>query len=413
MFPDWSAHPGQPSSRTVHLRPAVRWWRYLVVVLTGAALTAVAAQPAAAVPATGIVLGADRPTAVPGSYLVVLKSDRRLDPATTTGLVARHGGTVTRVFDRVLHGYAAQLTEEQARRLAADPAVAYVEQDQRVRAMGTQTNPPSWGLDRIDQRYLPLDGFYHFGPSVGVRVYVIDTGVRITHADFGGRALNGYDSVDNDYVAQDGNGHGTFVAGLIAGTAYGVAKTASIVAVRVLDNYGSGTVAGVIAGINWVTGNAAAPSVANMSLGGPASNALDTAVRNSIASGITYTVPAGASNGNANTSSPARVTQALTVGVTDRNDAVPAWSNWGDVIDICAPGVNVVSLWNTSDSAVYTASGTSFGAAHVAGAVALYLYGNPTATPAAVHSAIVSHSTTGIVPDGRCGTPGRLLYTGP
>ncbi|GAB2934677.1 hypothetical protein GCM10027280_23180 [Micromonospora polyrhachis] len=149
-----------------------------------------------------------------------------------------------------------------------------------------------------------------------------------------------------------------------------------------------------------------------MSLGGPASNALDTAVRNSISSGITYTVPAGAANGNANTSSPARVTQALTVGVTDRNDVVPAWSNWGDVIDICAPGVQVVSLWNASDSATYTASGTSFGAAHVAGAVALYLYDNPAASPATVHSAIVSHGTTGIVPDGRCGAPGRLLYTG-
>ncbi|GAB2934685.1 hypothetical protein GCM10027280_23190 [Micromonospora polyrhachis] len=193
------------------------------------------------------MLGAGSAGAVPGSYLVVLKGDHRLDAATSTELAARHGGTVTRVFDRVLHGFAAQLTETQARRLAADPAVAYVEQDQRVQAMGSQPNPPSWGLDRIDQRYLPLDGTYLFGPSVGVRLYVIDTGIRITHADLGGRALYGYDSVDNDYVAQDGNGHGTFVAGLIAGNVHGVAKTATVIAVRVLNNSGAGTVAGVIA----------------------------------------------------------------------------------------------------------------------------------------------------------------------
>ena len=395
-------------------------WLSATAAVTGVILTMVTANPAAAVPATGTILGAGSPSAVPGSYLVVLDQDRKLETTATattttaTGLADRYNGKVTRVFDQVLHGFAAQLTERDARRLAAHPAVARVEQDQRVHAMGSQTNPPSWGLDRIDQRYLPLDNTYNFGPSTGVRVYVLDTGIRITHTDFGGRASYGYDTVDNDLIAQDGHGHGTFVAGLIAGSTYGVAKDANVVAVRVLNDYGSGTTAAVVAGIDWVTSTASSPSVVNMSLGGPVSSILDQAVRASISRGITYTVAAGANGVNANTVSPARVTQALTVGITNRNDTVPAASNWGDVIDICAPGIGVTSLWNTGDSVVTTNSGTSFGTAHVAGAVALYLNANPTATPATVHSAIVSHGTTGIVPATNwCGSPGRLLYTGP
>ncbi|KPC95413.1 serine protease, partial [Streptomyces sp. NRRL F-6602] len=213
-----------------------------------------------------------------------------------------------------------------------------------------------WGLDRIDQASLPLDSKYTYPDKAGegVTAYIIDTGVRISHSDFGGRAANGYDAVDNDNVAQDGNGHGTHVAGTVAGSAYGVAKKAKIVGVRVLNNAGSGTTAQVVAGIDWVTQNAVKPAVANMSLGGGADAALDQAVRNSIASGVTYGVAAGNENQNAGNVSPARVTEAITVGSTTNTDARSSFSNWGTVVDIFAPGSSITSSWNTSDSATNT-----------------------------------------------------------
>ncbi|MFF5079070.1 S8 family peptidase [Actinoplanes sp. NPDC000266] len=338
-----------------------------------------------------------------------MKSD--VDAARASTITRRYGGTVTRVFGHAIEGYTARLTARQAARLAADPAVAAVEADQTVRIADTQSSAP-WGLDRSDQRNLPLSTTYTYGPSSGVTVYVVDTGITVGHQDFGGRAAYGYDAVDGDNVAQDGNGHGTFVAGVAVGTTYGIAKSANVVGVRVLDNNGSGTTAGVIAGIDWVTANAVrGRSVANLSLGGGASSTLDAAVRRSITAGIPYAIAAGNSGVNAGSTSPARVTEALTVGATDRTDTRASWSNYGSVLDLFAPGVSITSAWRTSNTATYTGSGTSFSSPHVAGAAALYLAGHPGASVATVNAAIVANATTGVVKSPGSGSPNRLLYT--
>lgn len=287
--------------------------------------------------------------------------------------------------------------------------MASVEQNQTVHLTDTTQSSAPWGVDRIDQAALPLSGTYTYPDMAGsgVTAYVIDTGVRITHSQISGRASYGYDAVDGDTTASDGNGHGTHVATTIAGTTYGVAKKANIVAVRVLDNSGSGTTAGVIAGIDWVTANHTTPSVANMSLGGSASTSLDTAVASSIASGVTYAVAAG--NNSASSYSPARVGAAITVGATTSTDAKASYSNYGSVLDLFAPGSSITAGWNTSDTATNTISGTSMATPHVAGAAAVYLAGHTSATPAQVATALVNGATTGKVTSPGTGSPNRLL----
>ncbi|WP_055716607.1 S8 family peptidase [Streptomyces torulosus] len=388
----------------------------VTTLATAALLGGPTALPAQAAPAEGTVLAADSPTAIKDSYLVTLKKGTGLKAASSEGksLIKKHGGTVQRTYRSALNGYSAELSAAEARRLAADPAVASVEQNQILTADATQTNAP-WGLDRSDQASLPLSGTYTYPDPAGggVTAYVIDTGVRITHSQISGRATNGYDAVDGDNVAQDGNGHGTHVATTIAGSTYGIAKQAKIVAVRVLNNSGSGTTAGVVAGIDWVTANHSGPSVANMSLGGGASAALDTAVRNSIASGVTYAVAAGNSSANASSYSPARVTEAITVGATTSTDARASYSNYGSVLDIFAPGSSITAGWNTSDTATNTISGTSMATPHVAGAAAVYLAGHPSATPAQVATALTGGAVTGKVTSTGTGSPNRLLQIVP
>ncbi|MGW1714066.1 S8 family peptidase [Streptomyces sp. NPDC002156] len=373
--------------------------------------TALPAQAAPA-PAEGKVLAAGSPTAIKDSYIVTLKKTTGLKAASSAGksLISEYGGTVKKTFSTALNGYSATLSATEARRLAADPSVASVEQNQTVHVDATQTSAP-WGLDRIDQAALPLSGTYTYPDTAGagVTAYVIDTGVRITHSQISGRATNGYDAVDGDNVAQDGNGHGTHVATTIAGSTYGVAKAAKIVAVRVLNNAGSGTTAGVVAGIDWVTANHSGPSVANMSLGGGASTALDTAVANSIASGVTYAVAAGNSSANASSYSPARVAAAITVGATTSTDAKASYSNYGSILDIFAPGSSITAGWYTSDTATNTISGTSMATPHVAGAAAVYLAGHTSATPAQVATALTGGATTGVVTSAGTGSPNRLL----
>jgi subtilisin family serine protease len=345
--------------------------------------------------------------AVAGQYIVALHSG--VAPAAPARRARTHGAGVHRQFSRALNGYTANLSATEARRLAADPAVATVEQNQKVQLNATQNNAP-WGLDRIEQASRPLSGTYTYPDSAGsgVTAYVIDTGVRITHREISGRASYGYDAVSGG-TPSDGNGHGTHVATTIAGSTYGVAKTARIVAVRVLNASGSGTTAGVIAGVDWVTKNHSGPSVANMSLGGGVSTALDTAVRNSIASGVTYTVAAGNSNTNASTSSPARVTEAITVGATTSTDARASYSNYGSVLDLFAPGSSITAGWHTSDTATNTISGTSMATPHVAGAAAIYLSSRPSATPAQVSTALVNGATSGVVTSPGSGSPNKLL----
>ncbi|MEU2547793.1 S8 family peptidase [Streptomyces roseolus] len=385
--------------------------------VVAALVTGLAVAPAQAAPAPvpeGVVVAAGSPDAVEGSYLVTLKPGAGFaaGSAKGRGLIAGYGGTVGKTFGAALNGYTVSLDAAAARRLAADPAVATVEQDRVVRADATQSNAP-WGLDRIDQAALPLSGTYTYPDSAGagVTAYVIDTGVRVSHGELAGRAVDGYDAVEGDNVAQDGNGHGTHVATTIAGSTYGVAKAAKVVAVRVLDANGSGTTAGVVAGIDWVTAHhpAGAPAVANLSLGGGASTTLDNAVKRSIADGVTYAVAAGNSGVNARNSSPARVTEALTVGATDSADAKASWSNYGAVLDLFAPGVSIKAGWHTGDTATNTISGTSMATPHVAGAAAVYLAGHPSATPAQVATALVNGATPGKVTGPGTGSPNRLL----
>ncbi|WP_263166014.1 S8 family peptidase [Streptomyces sp. SCSIO ZS0520] len=390
-----------------------------VAALAAAALTLglVSALPASAsAPAgEGRIQYADAPNAVAGSYLVTLKDGAAKARSERGKAVAEaYGAKIRRTYGKVLNGYSIALSEAKAKKLAADPAVASVVQNRTFHADATQNNPPSWGLDRIDQKNLPLDNKYTYPDSAGqgVTAYVIDTGVRISHSDFGGRAVNGYDAIDNDNTAQDGHGHGTHVAGTVAGTLHGVAKKARIVAVRVLDNQGSGTTEQVVAGIDWVAQNHSGPSVANMSLGGGADSVLDTAVRNAIASGVTFAVAAGNDGANAANYSPARVAEAITVGSTTSTDARSSFSNYGSSVDIFAPGSSITSAWNSSDTATNTISGTSMATPHVAGAAALYLADNPTATPAQVGTALNNAASSGVVGNPGSGSPNRLLNVG-
>ncbi|MFI1209259.1 S8 family peptidase [Streptomyces sp. NPDC020802] len=375
----------------------------------------VSALPAQAADTEGRIQYAGAPDAIANSYIVTLHADAaKAGSAEGRALAKEYGATIERTYKKALNGYAVEADAAEAKRFAADPAVASVVQNRVLSIETTQPNPPSWGLDRIDQAALPLNQSYTYDDTAGegVTAYIIDTGVRITHTDFGGRASYGYDAVDNDNTAQDGHGHGTHVAGTVGGTAYGVAKKAKIVGVRVLNNSGQGTTAQVVAGIDWVTTNAVKPAVANMSLGGGADTAIDTAVRNSIASGVTYAVAAGNESTNASTRSPARVTEAITVGATTSTDARASYSNYGAVLDLFAPGSSITSSWGTSDSATNTISGTSMATPHVAGAAALHLADNPTASPAAVQSALVNAATTGVVTSPGTGSPNRLLKVG-
>ncbi|MFF1452475.1 S8 family peptidase [Streptomyces sp. NPDC058274] len=386
----------------------------ITTVATAALVGGITALPAqAAAPAEGKVLAAGSPTAVKGSYIVTLKKAAGFKAASSRGknLINEYGGSVKNTFSTALNGYTADLSATEAKRLAADPAVAAVEQNQTVHLTDTTQSSAPWGLDRIDQSALPLSGTYTYPDSAGsgVTAYVIDTGVRITHTQISGRATYGYDAVDGDTTADDGNGHGTHVATTIAGSTYGVAKKAKIVAVRVLDNNGSGTTAGVIAGVDWVTNNHSGPSVANLSLGGGASTTLDTAVSNSIASGVTYAIAAGNSNANASSYSPARVAAAITVGATTNTDARASYSNYGSVLDIFAPGSSILAGYNTSDTATATLSGTSMATPHVAGAAAVYLASHTSATPAQVSTALVNGATSNVVSGPGTGSPNKLL----
>ena len=383
----------------------------IATTATAVGVTVVAISTAgASAPAEGKVYGLDAKGAVSGSYIVLL--DEKTSRSAKQDLAQEYGGDLKRAYSSAVNGFSASgLSETEAKRLAADPSVAKVVQNKKFHIDATQDNPPSWGLDRIDQADTAGDGKYTYPDSSGegVTAYVIDTGVRTSHSDFGGRASSGFDAIDNDDNADDGNGHGTHVAGTIAGTAHGVAKKAKIVAVRVLDNSGSGTTEQVVAGIDWVTAHHSGPSVANMSLGGGVDEALDTAVKKAIASGVTFAVAAGNESADASTSSPARVPEALTVASSTKDDQQSDFSNFGAGVDIYAPGSDITSDWNTSDSATNTISGTSMATPHVTGAAAVYLAGHPDATPAQVAEALTGGANADKISNPSAGTPNKLL----
>ncbi len=354
---------------------------------------------------------------VKGEYIVVFEKpagQRALAPveisAVSEQLLAPLNVKAEHQYTSAVQGFSvANLTEAEALELAADPRVAYVQENGRIQLSATQTNPP-WGLDRIDQLALPLNNSYTYNvDGTGVTAFVIDTGIRSTHQNFGGRVGTGFTSINDGQGTNDCQGHGTHVAGTVGATTYGVAKNVTLVPVRVLDCSGSGTDAGVIAGVDWVAANHNGPSVANMSLGGGASPTLDASIRNLVNAGVTTVVAAGNENQNACNVSPAREPLAITVGSTTTTDARSSFSNFGTCVDIFAPGSAVLSTSNGSDTATATLSGTSMASPHVAGGAALFLSANPTATPAQVVAALTANGSMGRVTNPGTGSPNILL----
>jgi subtilisin family serine protease len=381
------------------------------VVLGGLTLALAACSSDSTAPvspetAPAAALAAGPPSgALQDQYIVVFKAGT--NPRAAAALV---GATPRHVYHAALNGFAARLNAGQLTALRNNPNVEYISPDQVVTADGTQAYP-TWGLDRIDQRYRPLDYSYTYGRTgAGVNLYVIDTGIRFTHSEFGGRAVAGYDVYGGD--ASDCNGHGTHVAGTAGGSTYGVAKGVNLISVRVLDCYGNGSTSGVIAGVDWVTANHVGLSVANMSLGGPANTALDNAVRNSLASGVTYVIAAGNNNANACNYSPARVTDALIVGNVNSSDTRNSTSNYGLCLDLFAPGTNITSAWAGSDTQTNTISGTSMAAPHVAGIAAMYLEWIPGSQPVDVQYAIDQNGTWDVVSNKGNNSPNRVVYSG-
>lgn len=352
---------------------------------------------------------------IANQYIVVLKDDVGDVESEALRLARdfdgdRSGGFT---YDRAIKGFSVRMNEQKALRLADDPRVAFVEEDGVVSIDTTQTGA-TWGIDRIDQRDLPLNSTYTYNATgSGVKAYIIDTGIRATHTQFAGRVISGFTAINDGLGTNDGNGHGTHVSGTVGGTTYGVAKNVTLVAVRVLDSSGSGTNSGVIAGINFVASDhqAGQPAVANMSLGGGASSAVDSAVATAVSDGVTFAVAAGNDNLDACGSSPAREPSAITVGSTTTTDARSSFSNFGTCVDIFAPGSSITSSWNTSDTATNTISGTSMATPHVTGVAALFLETNPTASPATVTAAIINNSTTNHVSNPGTGSPNRLLFS--
>lgn len=347
---------------------------------------------------------------IPGQYIVVFKGSVADPGAAARQLAGRHGASVIFTYRSAIKGFSARMSDAGARAIAGEAGVAYVEQDQEMAVNTDQLSPPSWGIDRIDQAYLPLNGMYSYSQTgSGVNVYIIDTGVLHTHTEFEGRVSQDFTAISDSYGSDGCHWHGTHVAGTVAGKTVGVAKQATLHAVRVLDCNGSGTTSGVIAGVDWVSANKVLPAVANMSVGGGFSDALNTAVQNSIQAGVSYAVAGGNNASDACSYSPSSAPSAVTVGATTNTDAQASFSNYGGCLDLFAPGNAIYSAMNTSDVAMGSASGTSMATPHVAGAMALYLQANPSATPAQVAAAIVGNATQGIISAIGAGSPNLLL----
>ena len=353
------------------------------------------------------------PKLIPGRYIVVFK-DHVTDAGSEAEKVIRNEGGVRHfTFSKGLKGFVATLPDGAVAKVRNDPIVDFVEQDQIATINVTENLPTGgWGLDRIDQVDRPLDTLYHYsGTGTGVKAFIIDTGIRASHQEFGGRVVSGYTAISDGNGTNDCNGHGTHVAGTVGGTTWGVAKGVTLVPVRVLDCTGSGAYSGVIAGIDWVANSNLRPAVANLSLGGGTSAALDAAIAGAVSKGVTVVVAAGNSNADACNYSPSRAPSAITVGATTSSDARASYSNYGSCLDIFAPGSSITSAWNTSDVATNSISGTSMASPHVAGVAALVLEGKPSSSPASVASFLTSSASLNKLTSIGAGSPNRLVYS--
>ncbi|MFD9504229.1 S8 family serine peptidase [Streptomyces sp. NPDC060035] len=353
--------------------------------------------------------------AVPGQYIVTLA------PAQTADVMAKQLGLTTLfTYSKVLHGFAASLTPAQLEKVRGTAGIQAVEENSEASVApppaangtaGALAAATSWGLDRIDQRNLPLDSMYNATRTgAGVTAYIVDTGIESAHSEFGDRVGPGFDVIGDGRNAQDCHGHGTHVAGTVGGASYGVAPSALLVPVRVLNCEGSGTWAGIIAGLDWIAENVQKPAVVNASLGGTSSAAVDDAFDGLAEQGILPVVAAGNESQDACNVSPAGAGQVVTVGASDDQDRQAGFSNWGTCVEVYAPGVDIVSARLGGGST--TLSGTSMASPHVAGVAALYLEQNPAAAPQAVTDWVTGQSTTGVLANLGTGSPDRLLYTG-